>query len=113
MVSWPNSSIRKVSEMPTHLLGAEERGIVAETEAGAPGGRGGGRGGVKRRLTVDVASHARLQDLMIESLQKLSWRRVDVRLPAGAGRIPHNYIQARPADEHSLQVTKHLADLLL
>ena len=45
-------------------------------------------------------------------LQKLSWRRVDVKLGIAANKLPHNYIQARPADEHSLSVTNHLMDVL-
>lgn len=115
MVSWPNASIRKVSEIPIHLFNAEAHGIVAESNSQAgprkPKGRQPG-GGVRRKMTIDVSSHKRLQDLMIESLQKVAWRRVDVKLEMGATKLPHNYIQLRPADEHSLSVTKHLMKVL-
>lgn len=109
MVSWPNASIRKVAEMPAHLLGAEKRGIVAET-----GGEDGAkkRSSLRRKMTIDIKSQTRLQDVMIESLNKLKWLRVDVKLDTGAGKLPHNYIQARPADQHSLQVTNHLMEVL-
>ncbi|QDZ24487.1 alpha/beta-hydrolase [Chloropicon primus] len=109
MVSWPNASIRKVSEMPAHLLGVNKKGIVEETNSKSQSQR---ENKLKRKVTIDITSHTRLQDIMIESLQKLSWKRVDVKLDIGANKIPHNYIQARPADEQSLSVTKHLMNVL-
>jgi len=117
MVSWPNASIRKNSEMPTHLASVDKHGIVGETGPNAEDSSSnlnfeGRRQRLRRKFTIDMTCQRRLQDVMIESLQKLSWRRVDVKLGIAANKLPHNYIQARPADEHSLSVTNHLMDVL-
>ena len=118
MVSWPNASIRKISEIPSHLMNATMHGIVGESDAAGDASStldkdALKRKKVRRKFTIDMSSQTRLQDVMIESLQKVSWKRVDVKLGIGATKLPHNYIQARPADKYSLSVAKHLMNILV
>ena len=127
------ASIRKLSELPSAALSAPARGIVLETDDQAKEGQGRrreGREGRERKgregkegkegkewkgrkgKGIVVSSSSRLQDVMIESLSKLRWKRVDVKLHASVGSLPHNHIQARPPDEHGMSVTHHLMRVL-
>jgi pimeloyl-ACP methyl ester carboxylesterase len=119
MVSWPNASIRKISELPLHLLRKDKHGIVGESDAKSKSEIQDNSNSNKKskvsskQMHIDMSSQKKLQDIMIESLQKVSWKRVDVKLEMGVNKLPHNYIQARPADEQSLSVTRHLMSILV
>ena len=69
MVSWPNASIRKISELPVHLLRKDKHGIVGESDAES---KIGGKLDSNKAFHIDMSSQKKLQDIMIESLQKVS-----------------------------------------
>jgi len=111
MVSWSNASIRKVSQLPEEAAQSQTTGIVLDIAESTDGNQSAADG-FMRGEKASMPAVVRLQDIMIESLQKVAWRRVDVKLRMRANALPHNYIQARPADQDSLTVTRHLMEVL-